>query len=222
LSQELYRLLLKPAEKQLQNKTSLVISPDGPLWDLPFQVLQSEAGRYLIEDAAISYIPSLSVLREIQLARKKKQAPTQTSLLGLGNPMLASQSIESAKFLLRDEKLDPLPEAEREVQALERLYGKTTSKVYIGAAAREEVVKQDSNRYRILHLATHGILNDASPMYSNVMLSQAPGKSNEDGLLEAWEIMNLNLDADLVVLSACETARGRVSAGEGMIGLSWA
>src|SRR5262249_48108264 len=109
-----------------------------------------------------------------------------------------------------------------EVEALEQFYGKASSKVYIGAAAREEVVKQESNRYRILHLATHGILNDASPMYSNVMLSQAPGKSNEDGLLEAWEIMNLNLDADLVVPSACETARGRVSAGEGMIGLSWA
>src|SRR5262249_30335951 len=134
LSQELYRLLLKPAEKQLQNKTSLVISPDGPLWDLPFQVLQSEAGRFLIEDAAISYTPSLSVLRQMQLVRKKKQAPTQTSLLALGNPMLASQSIDLAKFLLRDEKFDPLPEAEREVQALERLYGKTTSKVYTGAA----------------------------------------------------------------------------------------
>src|SRR5262249_17368829 len=60
------------------------------------------------------------------------------------------------------------------------------------------------------------------PMYSNVMLSQSSGKSNDDGLLEAWEIMNLNLNADLVVLSACETARGRVKAGEGVIGLTWA
>src|SRR5262249_29616290 len=79
MSQELYGLLLKPAEKQLQDKTSLVISPDGPLWNLPFQVLQSEQGRYLIEDAAISYAPSLSVLREMQLVRKKKQAPAQKS-----------------------------------------------------------------------------------------------------------------------------------------------
>src|SRR5262249_10974623 len=180
-SQELYRLLLKPAEKQLQGKASLIISPDGPLWNLPFQVLQSEQGRYLIEDAAISYAPSLSVLREMRLVRKKRQAPAQKSLLAMGNPTLHHQSIESAKFLLRDGKFEPLPEAEQEVEALEQFYGKTSSKVYIGAAAREDVVKQDSAQYRILHFATHGVLNDKSPMYSNVLLSQAAGKSQEDG-----------------------------------------
>src|SRR5262249_23028505 len=161
------------------------------------------------------------VLREMQLVRKKKQAPGQKSLLAIGNPKLDNRSVESAKFLLRDGKFEPLPDAEREVEALEQFYGKTSSKVYIGAAAREEVVKQESARYRILHFATHGVLNDASPMYSSVLLSQAVGKNDEDGLLEAWEMMNLDLDADLVVLSACETARGRVSAGEGMIGMSW-
>ncbi|HKG81044.1 MAG TPA: CHAT domain-containing protein, partial [Pyrinomonadaceae bacterium] len=60
----------------------------------------------------------------------------------------------------------------------------------------------------------------ASPMYSHLAL--AGGGANEDGLLEAWELMQLNLHADLAVLSACETARGRIGAGEGMIGLSWA
>src|SRR5262249_3223417 len=119
LSQELYGLLLKSAQKQLQGKTSLIISPDGPLWDLPFQVLQSEAGRFLIEDAAISYAPSLSVLREMQLLRRKKHAPARMSLLAMGNPTLADQSIESAKFLVRDGKFEPLPEAEQEVEALE-------------------------------------------------------------------------------------------------------
>jgi len=59
-------------------------------------------------------------------------------------------------------------------------------------------------------------------MYSHVMLSQTPAKDDEDGLLEAWEMMNLDLNADLVVLSACETARGRVGAGEGVIGMTWA
>ena len=76
--------------------------------------------------------------------------------------------------------------------------------------------------YRILHLATHAILNDTSPMYSHVLLSQGGTDSNEDGLLEAWEVMKLNLQADMVVLSACETARGRIGAGEGVIGLTWA
>ena len=67
---------------------------------------------------------------------------------------------------------------------------------------------------------TPGVLNDAAPMYSHLML--APGDKNEDGLLEAWELMQLDLKAELAVLSACETARGRYGAGEGMIGLTWA
>jgi CHAT domain-containing protein len=63
-------------------------------------------------------------------------------------------------------------------------------------------------------------LNNAAPLYSYLALAQ--GDKNEDGLLEAWELMQLDLKADLAVLSACETARGRTSAGEGVIGLTWA
>jgi CHAT domain-containing protein len=222
LSQELYVLLIKPTQKQLQGKTNLIISPDNVLWDLPFQALLSPALHYLIEDAAISYTPSLSVLREMQLTSKKKQAPAKASILALGNPALGTRSKQLAKLVKMDAELQPLPEATAQVRALERLYGKTLSKVYTGPAAREELVKEQSARYRILHLATHGILNDVSPMYSHIMLSQTPGKDDEDGLLEAWEMMNLDLNTDLVVLSACETARGRVGAGEGVIGMTWA
>jgi CHAT domain-containing protein len=189
---------------------------------LPFQVLLSPELRYLIEDAAISYTPSLSVLWEMRLANRKRQSPTKASLLALGNPELGTRSKELVKFVKMDAELQPLPEAAAQVRALERLYGKTLSQVITGPTAREELVKQQSSRYRILHLATHGIFNDVSPMYSHVLLSQTPGKPDEDGLLEAWEMMNLELNADLVVLSACETARGRVGAGEGMIGMSWA
>jgi CHAT domain-containing protein len=134
--------------------------------------------------------------------------------------------MERVKSVLMDGNLNPLPEAEKQVQALGRLYGASRSRVYTGAEAREERVKAEAGDYRILQLATHGILNDASPMYSHVMLAQGDSNTDklsaEDGLLEAWEIMNLNLNADLVVLSACETARGRVGAGEGVIGLTWA
>jgi CHAT domain-containing protein len=100
------------------------------------------------------------------------------------------------------------------------LYGVGRSKVYIGADAREDRVKSEASRAKILHFATHGILNNASPMYSHLALAE--GGAGEDGLLEAWELMQLDLKADLAVLSACETARGRVGAGEGMIGFSWA
>jgi CHAT domain-containing protein/TPR repeat protein len=222
LSRELYDLLLKPAQRQLQNKTTLIISPDNLLWDLPFQSLLSPALHYLIEDCAISYAPSLSVLREMRLVRKNKQEPVKATLLALGNPALGERSRELTKFVKMDAELQPLPEAAAQVQALGQLYGKSHSHVYVGQAAREEVIKEQSARYRILHLATHGILNDVSPMYSHVLLSQTSGKSDEDGLLEAWEMMNLDLNADLVVLSACETARGRVGAGEGVIGMTWA
>jgi CHAT domain-containing protein/TPR repeat protein len=222
LSRELYDLLIKPARNQLQSKTDLIISPDNVLWDLPFQVLLSPELRYLIEDAAVSYTPSLSVLREMQLASKKKQSPAKASILALGNPELGTRSKELVKVVKMDAELQPLPEASTQVRALGRLYGPTLSKVFTGPEAREELIKEESARYRILHLATHGIFNDVSPMYSHVLLSQTPGKSDEDGLLEAWEMMNLDLNADLVVLAGCETARGRVGTGEGMIGMSWA
>ena len=220
---ELYDLLLKPAVAQLQGRTTLVIVPDGPLWELPFQTLQPGPNRYLVEDAAIAYAPSLTALREMnKLRERKKDAASSPTLLAFGNPAVGKQSISRAKSVLMDEKLEPLPEAEQQVNAIKQIYGAAKSKVYIGAEAREERAKAEAGSYRILHLATHGILNNSSPMYSYLLLAQSEGDSNEDGMLEAWEIMKLNLNADLVVLSACDTARGRVGAGEGMIGLSWA
>src|SRR5262249_14446975 len=93
---------------------------------------------------------------------------------------------------------------------------------YVGAEASEERAKAEAGNYRILQFATHGILNNASPMYSHLVLSQTEEKSDEDGLLEAREIAEMDLHADMTVLAACETARGKIGAGEGVIGLSWA
>lgn len=222
-ARELYDLLLKPAAAQLQGRTSLIIVPDGALWELPFQALQPGPTRYLIEDSAIAYAPSLTALREMnKLRQRKKDAADSPTLLAFANPALGQPTIIRAKAVLMDEKLEPLPEAERQVNVIRQIYGAAKTRVYIGAEAREERAKTEAGSYRILHFATHGILNDSSPMYSQLLLAQSEGDSNEDGLLEAWEIMKLNLNADLVVLSACETARGRVGTGEGMIGLSWA
>ncbi|HEU4834752.1 MAG TPA: CHAT domain-containing tetratricopeptide repeat protein, partial [Pyrinomonadaceae bacterium] len=218
---KLYESLLKPAEAQLRGRTNLIIVPDNTLWDLPFQTLINNANRFVIEDAAISYAPSLTVLREMMKRRRVEAAhASPPTLLALGNPVVGSETLKRASLTLRDGKLDPLPEAEQEVKALGRLYGAARSKVYIGAEAREDRVKSEATGAKILHFATHGILNNASPMYSHLAL--ADGGAGEDGLLEAWELMQLDLHADLAVLSACETARGRIGAGEGMVGLSWA
>jgi CHAT domain-containing protein len=217
----LYDMLLKPAAAQLHGKTNLIIAPDGALWDLPFQALRTGANRFMIEDAAIAYAPSLTVLREMTRRRKNQDANSASAtLLALGNPQLGRNPMKRAALALRDEQLDPLPEAEQEVRALGRLYGATRSKVYVGAEAREDRAKAEAERASILHFATHGILNDDAPMYSRLMLARGDG--NEDGWLETWELMELNLKADLAVLSACETARGHASAGEGVIGLTWA
>ena len=217
---KLYELLLKPAEAQLRGKTDLVISPDGALWDLPFQALLNGSNRFLLEESAVAYAPSLTVLREMS---RRKRPPSsegeQATLLALGNPKQARESGGAAPSL-RGGKLDSLPESEEEVRALGRLYGASRSKVYTGAEAREDRVKSEAGRARIIHFAAHGLVNNASPMYSHLAL--AAGGAGEDGLLEAWELTRLNLKADLAVLSACETARGRAAAGEGMIGLSWA
>jgi CHAT domain-containing protein/Tfp pilus assembly protein PilF len=218
---KLYDLLVKPAQAQLGGKTNLIISPDSTLWDLPFQALALSGNRLLIEDAAITYAPSFTVLREMTRRRKIEGAhASPATLLALGNPVVGNETIKRAALTLRDGKLDPLPEAEQEVKALGRLYGASRSKVYVGAEAREDRVKSEASRARILHFATHGTLNNASPMYSHLALAE--GSASEDGLLEAWELMQLDLHADLAVLSACETARGRFRAGEGMVGFSWA
>lgn len=220
---QLYNQLLKPAQAQLQNINRLVIVPDGVLWELPFQALLSAPRRYLLQDYAISYAPSLTVLREMRsLQAKRQKANVQSkTLLALGNPAIGTKTVERVTAVFMDEKLLPLPEAERQVKVLQQIYGSKNSSVYIGTEADETRLKQEAGKYKILHFATHGIVNNTNPMYSCLVLSQLQNNSSDDGLLEAWEIMKMDLNADLVILSACDTARGKVGAGEGMIGLAW-
>src|SRR5262245_37683853 len=219
-ARRLYDLLLKPAQAQLRGKTDLVIAPDACLWELPFQALLSGDDRYVLEKSAVSYAPSLTVLREMAKARGRGAENSRMGLLAFGNPALGKETMARSALAVRDESLDPLPDAEAEVKGLGRLYGAARSKIYVRAEAREDRAKREAGEFQVLHFATHGILNNAAPMYSHLVLAQ--GDKNEDGLLEAWELMQMDLHADLAVLSACETARGRFGAGEGVIGLTWA
>jgi len=223
-SRGLFRTLIGRAKAQLAGKNALVIVPDGPLWSLPFQALLGDNGRYLLDDCAIAYAPSLTVLNEMMKVHQKNRPFTAQSpeLLAMADPTLGKEAMQRAAVSYRDEKLGPLPEARQEVIRLEHLYGAEQSKVYTGSDAGEDRFKAEAGQFRVLHLATHGVVNDASPMYSHVLLAPGSSDSKEDGLLEAWEIMQMDFKADLAVLSACETARGRISAGEGVIGLTWA
>jgi CHAT domain-containing protein len=228
-ARDLYDLLLRPAEGELKGKRRLVIVPDDKLWELPFQALQTREGGYVVERSAVTYAPSLTVLREMSRRRpeRRRVGGSAATLLAVGNPLPGDWAAGRARGALMNggNSLGALPEAERQVRALAALYGPRRSRVYTGAEAREERVKREGGSFSVVHLATHGTLDDANPMYSNVVLSRGKeaGKAEgEDGLLEAWELMEMHLDAEMVVLSACETARGRVTPGEGIIGLSWA
>ena len=223
-ARRLYELLLAPAVAQLRGRDRLIIVPDDALWELPFQALRSASNRFLLEESALSYAPSLSVLYEMgkQRGLEKDNRASGATLLAFGNPAFDEVAAERTKVALRGGARPlPLPEAEKEVKLLAEIYGQKLSRIYTGAEAREERAKAQAGDFKILHFATHGVLNNASPMYSHLLMSQG-GEAGEDGLLEAWEIMKLELKADLVVLSACETARGRIGAGEGVIGLTWA
>ncbi|HEY6330269.1 MAG TPA: CHAT domain-containing protein [Blastocatellia bacterium] len=235
MARQLFDLLLAPGKESLAGKTTLAIIPDGPLWNVPFQALKQADGKYLIETHSIFYAPSITVLQ--QMVQKSESSTANSgqdrvandsgvagglgTLLAFGNPALPGQTIERVRETHRDENLAPLPDAEAEVRQLAAMYQSRGAKVYTGADAREDRAKAEMGKYRILHFATHGILDSNNPMYSNIVLS-TDDKSPDDGLLEAWEIMRLDLKADLAVLSACDTARGKTEGGEGVIGMSWA
>jgi CHAT domain-containing protein len=90
------------------------------------------------------------------------------------------------------------------------------------AKAQEADLVSQLSKFRYLHFATHGLFSDVSPLQSAIVLAQPPKGSPDDGFLTAREIYALNLKADMAVLSACETARGEVKSGEGVVGLTWA
>lgn len=219
LARELYDLLLGKTAAQIARKSELVIIPDGGLWAVPFPALVEPGGRFLVEKHAVRLGQSLGALNELATIRP---APLRQAagILAVGNPQIDNATAAKVSAQYRN-GLGDLPDAETEVRELRRLYG-PGGLYLIRADAREDVWKREAQRHRVLHLATHGVANEYKPLYSHLVLSPGSESPNEDGLLEAWEIMNLRLNADLAVLSACETGQGRINGGEGLVGLSWA
>ena len=203
----LYNALLGPIDAELIGIERLVVVPHGGLWEVPFQALQTPRQKYLIEEHALAYAPSASTLKELELRQKPRTA--QPRVVAFGDPRLT------------DKTLAPLPQAAREAHEVAELYGETAT-VATDAEASEGRFRQLAPRADILHIATHGVFDNAGPLFSYVILAGSGAGTANDGRLEGHELINLQLKADLVVLSACETARGRISNGEGVVGLSWA
>ncbi len=234
----LYDLLLQPAQAELEGKTEICVVPSEGLWELPFQALLSSSQKYVLEDHALFYAPSLSVLREMKnktLAQRHRlnassagfltkvsvtTSPALPRLLAMGNPSLTGPAVTRLRLTRGEMSFDALPKAEQEVKEIGEIYGARESTILIGRAAREETFKAAASKYPVLHFAAHGVLDDLNPLYSRLLL--ATESETEDGFLEAREIMKLDLHAELAVLSACQTARGHVGSGEGLIGMSWA
>ncbi len=214
---ELYRALLAPAAGQLAGHDLLAIVPDGALWNLPFQALAPAPGATLLDRHALALLPALALLSgEAAAADGAAPRPIARPLLAFGDPAPPTPPGPAA-----GPALPRLPHAAGEVAALARLYG-PASRAHTGAAASEAAFKEQAGGFRVLHLATHGILDDRAPLFSSLVLARRGPDDPEDGQFEAWELLDRELPAELVVLSACQTGRGRQVAGEGLIGLSWA
>jgi CHAT domain-containing protein len=212
---QLYRYLIAPLEGQLKGKKVIGIIPDGVLWELPFAALRDGNGKYLVERFALFYAPSLTTLYAMRHSPRQSPPTNEATLLALAFPSFGA--LRKVELPLRG-TFEELPQTEREVKTIARLFGKG-ARVYLREQATESLLKREAPHSRIVHIATHGVFDPQAPLYSGVLLAQ---EREEDGILEAWEIADMDLNADLVVLSACETARGQVREGEGLIGLAWA
>ncbi len=191
--------------------TRLVILPAGRLGAVPFEVLFSKNSRstdfrsmpFLVNRFAISYEFSAGLL--VQKAKLKSTTPALSIFL-----------CAPVNFPDKD-NLDELPGTESEVNSIANLFGSNSSVVKF-KDANEGLVKSGSlSKYSYLHFATHGVVDESSPELSRIFLQNG---AKEDGNLFAGEIYNLHLNAELTVLSACQTGLGKFSKGEGVIGLS--
>ncbi|MEG4355793.1 CHAT domain-containing protein, partial [Microcoleus sp. Aus8_D1] len=208
--QEIYRLLIQPIADLLpaDPNAPIVFIPHQSLFLVPFVALQDPAGQYLIEKHTILTAPALQILQLTRQSRQKvRQLSLQTNLV-VGNPIMP-------KIGNPPRQLPPLPGSEQEAITIAKILN---TQAITGSQATKASIVQQMLKARIIHLATHGLLNEVKRRDLPGAIALTPS-GNDDGLLTSREILDLKLNAELVVLSACNTGRGKLT-GDGVVGLS--
>ncbi len=249
IASSLYALLFSAIEERLKGKTEIILIPDGVLGIVPFETLIMPDGRYMVEQYGIKYTQSLTVLsfiRQREYSPKRKpviafggalydrinySGEQIKSSLQLENfAGYVRQKIEKGEllgevyYLMGISGWDSIPGTLDEVSAIDRII--SGSEIISGSDVNEGSIKSLSKKgnlkkYKIIHFACHGIAMPGIPALSALVLSQQNNSSQpDDGYLTLNEILQLDINADFVNLSACETGLGRIYNGEGVVGLT--
>jgi CHAT domain-containing protein/Tfp pilus assembly protein PilF len=236
-SRRLYGLLVEPAEPWIAAGDRIVVVPDGPLHLLPFAALTRKNGRHLVEWKPLATVLSGTVFAELKKQRRDTVAGAESFSLqwaAFGDPWFPPRLAQSRPEDIGEVRLrslstraqlrwQRLPQSRREVEEIATLFPADRRRTYLDREASEERAKAVGKNARIVHFATHGYVDDRSPFDSGLVLSipEELAEGRDNGLLQVWEIFeSVRLDADLVVLSACETGIGEIHGGEGIIGLT--
>jgi CHAT domain-containing protein len=244
-----YDLLLQPVKAHLVGKTKLTIMPDGILGFLPFESLVDENNHYLAENYTVQYTQSLTIdtmLKKRQYSDSRKpllamggaiyDEKTSASQVPENIKQLASVQKEVTRSIAQGQSMrasyarlgvgawQNLPGTLTEVQKLAAIV--KGAETISGPEVSEDKVKEYSksgklSQYKVLHFATHGLVMPEVPELSSLVLSQfKEERGGEDGYLRMGEIAKLDIKADFVNLSACETGLGKIYGGEGVVGLT--
>ncbi len=220
------KLLFKPLGKQLTRAKRVIISPDGPLAQLPFETLPLHDAA-LISSHYVSQAPSAAIWL-MQSERANKRATSErTSLIAFGGARyndLETRIGVAGESTQVSARWSDLPFTAAEVRRIADIFPGAAT--YIGANASEQTLDNLNRngtlkKLQILHLAAHGYYDAQDPMRSGVVLDLQGASSRYPGVISAAKLLGYQLDTDLVVLSACETGLGRLEMGEGVMGLAW-
>jgi len=227
LGHELFSKLVLPGlDKSIKN---IIFIPDDILHFLPFETLitHKEKIDWLIKDYKIAYAPSISSLREI-IQRKKSNGPKpRMDILAFGDPFFGPwEAGENGSDIFQNYYTSDafnffrLKYSGFEIDKISSLFKKRKRKVFRREeASKEQLINHNLDDYKIIHFATHSIIDEKIPARSSIVLSLDEDLT-QDGFLQMREIYNLKLNSDLVTLSSCQTGLGEFIKGEGIEGIN--